>query len=64
MLAAHGAENRSVLNIHEDLSTEATTQFPTEVEFRKKSTDFSTCFKDASTGNTYSFIPDIFLPAS
>ncbi|APR98145.1 hypothetical protein [Wolbachia endosymbiont of Folsomia candida] len=30
-------ENRTVLNIHEDLSTEATTQFPTEVECRKKS---------------------------
>ncbi|APR97814.1 hypothetical protein [Wolbachia endosymbiont of Folsomia candida] len=37
VLEAYGAENRSVLNIHEDLSTEATTQFPTEVEFRKKS---------------------------
>ncbi|WP_157956372.1 hypothetical protein [Wolbachia endosymbiont of Folsomia candida] len=36
-LGAHGAENRSVLNIYEDFSTEATTQFPTEVEFRKKS---------------------------
>ncbi|AWW50883.1 hypothetical protein ASM33_08385 [Wolbachia endosymbiont of Folsomia candida] len=41
VLGAHGAENRSVLNIHEDLSTEATTQFPTEVEFRKKSNELS-----------------------
>ncbi|WP_157956392.1 hypothetical protein [Wolbachia endosymbiont of Folsomia candida] len=40
MLGAHEAENRSVLNIHEDLSTEATTQFPTEVGFRKKSSKF------------------------
>ncbi|WP_157956336.1 hypothetical protein [Wolbachia endosymbiont of Folsomia candida] len=40
MLGAHGAENRSVLNIHEDLSTGATTQLLTEVELRKKSNLF------------------------
>ncbi|APR99134.2 phosphomannomutase/phosphoglucomutase [Wolbachia endosymbiont of Folsomia candida] len=37
MLEAYGAENRSVLDIHEDLSTGATTQLPLEVEFRKRS---------------------------
>ncbi|WP_157956396.1 hypothetical protein [Wolbachia endosymbiont of Folsomia candida] len=37
VLGAHGAENQSVLDIHEDLSTGVTTQLPTEVEFRKKS---------------------------
>ncbi|APR98714.1 6,7-dimethyl-8-ribityllumazine synthase [Wolbachia endosymbiont of Folsomia candida] len=37
VLGAHGTENRSVFDIHEDLSTEATTQLPTEVEFRKQS---------------------------
>ncbi len=31
MLGAHGAENRSVLDIHEDLSTGATTQLSVEV---------------------------------
>ncbi|APR98103.1 NAD-dependent DNA ligase LigA [Wolbachia endosymbiont of Folsomia candida] len=41
MLEAHGAENRSVLDIHEDLSTGATTQLPLEVEFRKKSNEFA-----------------------
>ncbi|WP_157956361.1 hypothetical protein [Wolbachia endosymbiont of Folsomia candida] len=39
VLGTRGAENRSVLNIHEDLSTEVTTQFPTEVESRKKPID-------------------------
>jgi glutaredoxin 2 len=34
---AHGTEDRSVFNIHEDLSTGATTQFAAEVEFQKRS---------------------------
>ena len=34
ILGTHGAQDSSV---HEDLSTEATTQTPLEVEFRKKS---------------------------
>ncbi len=37
MLEAHGAQNRSVLDVREDLSTEATTQMPLEVEFGRKS---------------------------
>ncbi len=37
MLGAHGAENRSVLDIHEDLSTGATTQLSVEIEFCKRS---------------------------
>ncbi|WP_257791012.1 holo-[acyl-carrier-protein] synthase [Wolbachia endosymbiont of Folsomia candida] len=44
MLEAHGTENRSVLDIHEDLSTEATTQLPVEVEFKKKSIKISKDF--------------------
>ncbi len=34
---AHGTEDRRVFNIHEDLSTGATTQFAPEVEFPKRS---------------------------
>ncbi len=37
MQGAHGTEDRSVFNIHEDLSTGATTQFAAEVEFPKRS---------------------------
>jgi bifunctional DNA-binding transcriptional regulator/antitoxin component of YhaV-PrlF toxin-antitoxin module len=36
---AHGTEDRSVSNIHEDLSTGATTQPAAEVEFTKRSND-------------------------
>jgi hypothetical protein len=35
MLGDFGAQNRSVLNIHEDSSTKSTPQFAVEVEFRK-----------------------------
>jgi len=38
---AHGAQNRSVLNVHEDLSTGATQQLPTGVECPKRSIDGS-----------------------
>ncbi len=37
MLVAYGTEDRSVLNIHEDLSTKAVTQLSAEVEFRERS---------------------------
>jgi release factor glutamine methyltransferase len=37
VLGTYGAQNRSVLNVREDLSTGATTQLPSEVEFRGKS---------------------------
>jgi nucleotidyltransferase substrate binding protein (TIGR01987 family) len=38
---AHGTEDRSVFNIHEDLSTGATTQFAVEVEFPKRSIELN-----------------------
>ena len=38
-LGAYGAEDRSVFNIHEDLSTGATPQFPSAVEFDRKFLD-------------------------
>ena len=37
MLGDLGRENRSVLDAHEDSSTKSTTQFASEVEFRKRS---------------------------
>ncbi len=37
MLGAHGAQDRSILNVREDLSTGTMTQMPLEVEFGKKS---------------------------
>ena len=33
----HGAQNRSVLDVREDLSTGSTSKLPAEVVFRKKS---------------------------
>ncbi|MDF3047873.1 MAG: hypothetical protein K0R73_991 [Candidatus Midichloriaceae bacterium] len=39
MQGAHGAEDRSVFNIHEDLSTGATLQRAAEVEFTKRPID-------------------------
>jgi two-component system sensor histidine kinase ChiS len=37
VLGAYGTEDRNVLDIHEDLSTTATTQLAAEVEFRERS---------------------------
>ncbi len=37
MLGAYGTEDRSVLDIHKDLSTGTTTQLAAEVEFRERS---------------------------
>jgi hypothetical protein len=43
---AHGAQSRSVLNVHEDLSAGATKQLPTGVEFGQRSINATDLYND------------------
>ena len=52
VLGTYGAQNRSMLNAREDSSTGATTQLPSEVEFRKRSNKGWDKIFDFSTNST------------